>query len=105
MIITQITRDMLPLHAVEAKNSQGEWKIFTGIPFKTITEAENHRQTLLTDKAVKDLYDFKSDELRIRQYTYQDWQSDLINAIINNEEANRRVLSLSRPETLVDALK
>ncbi len=101
MCITEITESMLPLFLIETIGGFGcEWKVFTLEPFATQKEAEDHRLKVLAGFPA-----LSPDNIRVAPYTKAHWRKSLIEAVMEDDDAMERALSVLRNETLVDLLK
>lgn len=118
MLITEVTATMLPLYVIEIlpvkkpaqvltdelfypeEPNEPEWYVFTEEPFDNKEHAEIHRLLIL-----KEYPSTKPENVRVGLYTQERWRDDLVRAMLKDEDALRRALSLLRPETLVDLLR
>lgn len=101
MDITEITLADLPLFKIETFNAaKEEWGTFVHEPFKSLAEAEEHRQLIL-----KEYPGANATHIRVSEYTAEDWRRDLITAVMADQDCLRRALSVLRNETLINVLK
>lgn len=101
MNILEINRGQLPFWIVEVRSSQtGQWSRFTQEPFPSADAACDHIPKILAEYKHVD-----AASVRVAEYTYKLWQSDLIDLVLKDPDVARRALTVLRPETLADALK
>ncbi len=102
MDILKITADMFPLYVVQSRakwdvGADG-WKRFTITPFGTSKEAVEHLEKCVAEYG-------GHGEFQVAAYTAEDWRKDVLLAVLKDQDAVVRGLSVLRTETLVDLLK
>lgn len=94
----EITEVKLPCYTVEVLGENG-WRTLTVTPFETQEEAQEHIKEYLPH------YPVLQGKIRVSKYTKEMWRADLIRAVMKDEDAMERALSILRNETLADLLK
>jgi hypothetical protein len=93
---------MLSFFVIETYSSQSGWVRFTHEPFFSEEKAEARRQEIL--KEYRSVLGGQS-SVRVAYYTEDQWRKDLIEAVLDDRDALRRLVLALDTQTLADLLK